>query len=118
MRSKKTKLFSVVLGSLFVFSFLAVSVAFAAVPTQVTSGLDDPSKIVTLISDIGKYFQAIVLAIGVLMIIYSGFLWMTTGGEEEKLGSARKILIYGLVGIAIAVFAYAAQTFLLALLPK
>jgi len=72
--------------------------------------------LIGIIQDIAGWFQAIVLIIAIIMIIYAGFIWMTAAGDEEKLGKARKTLIWGLVGIGIALFAYVAETFITSML--
>lgn len=114
---KKLKIFPV---ALFIpmFSFMALmaaSVAFAQ-PSEVAGGeeagpgtVDD---LLDLIGQIAVYFQTIVLIIAVIMLVAAGFTWMTAGGDEEKLTKARKMFIWGLVGIAIALFAFIAQSFI------
>ena len=39
--------------------------------------------------------------IAVIFIIYAGFLWMTSGGNEEKIARAKKTLINAIIGLAI-----------------
>lgn len=41
----------------------------------------------------------------VIMIIVSGFQFIFSGGESEKAASARKTLLYAVVGLVIIVFA-------------
>ena len=106
----------IVLSLLFMFA-LSASVALAATPpSQKGVDFNDPNKIVTLIQDIALYFQAIVLIIAVIMIMWSAFLWMTSAGDETKVGDARKTLIYALIGIAVVLVAYAAEAFIIKLL--
>lgn len=62
------------------------------------------------------WFQAFVLLIGVLMIIWAGLTWMMAGGDATKLGEARQRLTYGLIGIGIAILAYGAQAFVQSLI--
>ncbi|MEK7594231.1 MAG: pilin [Patescibacteria group bacterium] len=47
----------------------------------------------------------VVGAIAVIMIIVSGFRYITSGGDSGKLGTAKNTLIYALVGLAVAVLA-------------
>ncbi|MCF6276965.1 MAG: pilin [Candidatus Magasanikbacteria bacterium] len=47
----------------------------------------------------------------VILIIYSGFLWMTSAGNEEKVGKAKKILMSSIIGLFIILSAYAITTF-------
>lgn len=114
MKNKKLKLLSTILVSSFMFMFVIVPVVFAQV--AVTGGPSTIDELIDLIDRIGKWFQAIVLLIAIIMIIYAGLTWMTAGGDEEKLGKARKILIWGLVGLGIAIFAFVAQAFILSII--
>lgn len=43
--------------------------------------------------------------IAVIMIIVSGFRYVTSGGDPGKVGGAKSALIYALVGLAIAALA-------------
>lgn len=45
--------------------------------------------------------------IALVMILIGGFKWMTSGGNEEKVGEAKKLLGAGVVGIIIILAAYA-----------
>ncbi len=49
----------------------------------------------------------IVGIVAVVMIIVSGLKYITSGGEANKVGSAKTTLIYALIGLAIAVIAQA-----------
>ncbi len=67
------------------------------------NGLNDiPSFITTIIN--------IVLLVGIpivtLAIIYSGFLFVQASGNSEKLGTAKKALLYSVVGAALLLGAF------------
>ena len=49
--------------------------------------------------------------IAVAMIIYGGFTWMTSGGNETVIGKARKILFAALLGLLIVAGAWLIVTF-------
>ncbi len=58
---------------------------------------------------IGLLVKGILLITGIIFLIlmvYAGFTWMTAGGEEEKVISARKTIISSLIGVLIIVGAY------------
>ncbi|MFH1286271.1 MAG: pilin [Candidatus Magasanikbacteria bacterium] len=44
--------------------------------------------------------------ISVVIIVYAGFRWMTSGGNEEKIKAAQKTLIAAVIGLAIIMSAY------------
>jgi len=95
------------LSFMFMFSFASFALAETSVPGTITdSGIESMADVVELIEDIAGWFQVIVLAIAVFMIIWAGFTWMIAGGDDEKLTKARQTLIYALVGIAVVVVAY------------
>jgi hypothetical protein len=39
-------------------------------------------------------------------IVIGGFKWITSGGDKQKLESARMTIIYAIVGLVIAFFAF------------
>jgi len=41
------------------------------------------------------------------MIIYSGYIWMFSGGNEEKVAKARKMLVSSVVGAVIIMMSFA-----------
>lgn len=46
--------------------------------------------------------------LGVIVFIYGGFIYLTAQGETTALERAKKIIIYAVVGIAVAVLGYVA----------
>ncbi len=51
--------------------------------------------------------------IAVIIVIYGGFIWMTSGGQEEKVNKAKSILKNGLIGLVIVIFAWGITTWVL-----
>jgi len=51
------------------------------------------------------YVYGFFLVIVVLMIIISGYMFVTAGGSPEKVTTARNVLMYALIGLAVAVLA-------------
>ena len=49
----------------------------------------------------------------VIVLIYGGVLYMTSGGNEEKVKIAKKAITYGIVGIVIIALAFAITRFVL-----
>lgn len=62
-----------------------------------------------------EVFGTVVLVVAVAILLWAGFLFMTAGGSEDKVTTARKYLIYSLVGLAVAVIATQADNIVLAL---
>jgi hypothetical protein len=55
----------------------------------------------------------IIGALAVIMILYAGFKLVSSQGNPQEAASARKTMIYALVGLAIALSAEAIVTFVL-----
>ena len=51
--------------------------------------------------------------IAVILIIYSGILWMTAGGSEDQIKKAKKVIIQAIIGIIIITLTYAIIAFVL-----
>jgi len=67
----------------------------------------------TVIAQIIRAILGFLGVVAVVIIIWGGFLWMTSGGETEKVGKARKFIIMGIVGLAIVLSAYAIASFVI-----
>lgn len=79
---------------------------------QERSGLgnDDPRNIIANLINIALGFLGI---IAVCIIIYAGFLWMTSQGNPDKINDARKILIGGIIGLIIILSSFALAAFVM-----
>ncbi len=51
--------------------------------------------------------------VAVVIILIGGFTWMTAGGNEEKVGEAKKWIFSGVIGLAIILSAYALASFVI-----
>ncbi|MFH1522984.1 MAG: fibronectin type III domain-containing protein [Patescibacteria group bacterium] len=73
-------------------------------------GSSDPRTIAANIIRISLGFLGLI-AVG--MIMYSGWLWMTAGGNQEKIDKAKKILIGAIIGLVIILSSFAIVTFII-----
>jgi len=65
---------------------------------------------------IGKIINVALSLLGIIVlviIIYGGFLWMTAGGNDEKVGEAKKWIFGGIIGLVIILSAYAIASFVI-----
>lgn len=76
------------------------------------SAVDEDSLVVAL-AKIVNILLGFLAVIFVILIIYGGFLWMTAGGKEEQVATAKKILIRSLIGVIIILGSYAVVWFVL-----
>ncbi len=49
--------------------------------------------------------------VAVVIILYGGLIWMTAGGDQKKVDSAKHILTAGIIGLIIILSAYAIARF-------
>jgi hypothetical protein len=49
--------------------------------------------------------------LAIIIILWGGFRWLTSGGNEEKVGEAKKIITAGIIGLVIIFTAYAIAAF-------
>jgi hypothetical protein len=79
---------------------------------QSTTGLGDrdPRDIAASVIRVILGFLGIV---AVIIILLGGFKWMTAGGNEDKVGEAKKLITAGIIGLVIIVAAFAIATFVL-----
>jgi len=85
------------------------------------AGLPDPLKGADLPTIIGNIIKAVLGLVGVLalvMFIYGGILWMTSGGSEEQVKKAKDTLVSAIFGLAIIFFSYALSNFVITALTK
>lgn len=63
---------------------------------------------------IGRIIQLVLsflAVLAVIIIMYAGFKWMTSGGDEEKISSARRTLRDAVIGLIIILASWAIATF-------
>jgi hypothetical protein len=53
-----------------------------------------------------EFMFLIGIVLCVIMILYSGIQWITSGGEKQQLEKARGRLIYSIVGLVVIVTAF------------
>lgn len=89
------------IGAVLIMQLLPL-VAMAQMPTVYLT----KNRIANLISDFAYYAAGIIFSLGILVMLYAAFLYMTSAGDDERIGKAKKSFIYGLVGIGIAILAF------------
>jgi hypothetical protein len=107
---------------------VASGVASADIKTDLCNGADKAAGTATtctqtngtgstgveqIARDVTTIFSEIVGAISIIMIIYAGFRYITSGGDSGKVGNAKTTLIYALVGLVIVVLAQLIVRFVL-----
>lgn len=73
-------------------------------------GIDDPRQI---IGNVIKAILGIVGSLALLMFIYGGFTWITSGGNDEKVKKGKDAIVWAALGLAIIFFSYAMVNFVI-----
>lgn len=98
----------------FVLAQSADTLLFGGTENQIgnTIGLgeEDPRIIIANVIRVALGFLGII-ALG--LVIYSGWLWMTAGGNADNIEKAKKILVGALIGLLIILSSFLITTFIL-----
>jgi hypothetical protein len=63
------------------------------------------SQLANTVNSLINLFSIIVGAVSVVMIIYGGFKYMTSGGSDDGTKAAKNTILYALVGLVIVLLA-------------
>jgi hypothetical protein len=75
------------------------------------TGIPTGIKIEEKIGDIIAIILGFVGVIFLILMIFGGLMWMTAGGNEERLGKAKKLITSAVIGMIIVFSAYAITYF-------
>ncbi len=118
MKNKKNIIFIIIIVAIFV-----VLPSFVLAQTQLT----DPLKLIppnatqaqkdaaipTLIGRIISAVLGIVGSIALLMFIYGGFMWLTSGGITEKITKGKQVLVWAAIGLVVIFLSYTLVNFVI-----
>ncbi len=60
-----------------------------------------------IVESVFNWFFVVAGALCIAIIIWAGITYATAGGDEEKVEKAKKRLIYGIIGVAVIIAAFA-----------
>jgi len=119
-RFKKIAAFATTLG---IASAIAIpSVVFAAdelntndlgvnaIQSTIKLGSGDVRQTAARIINVALGFLGIV---AVVIVLLGGFKWMIAGGNDEKTAEAKKLIVSGIIGLAIILSAWAITSFVI-----
>jgi len=97
------------------FGVFAIScVSYAAPSVKLTDPLGGQANdIPVLVGSIIKYVSGILGVLALVMFIYGGLMWMTSGGASDKIKKGRDTLVWAVLGLALIFFSYALLDFIL-----
>lgn len=103
----------------------ALLVPGVAMAQDTNFGLDQLSNVeigrqglVDTIASIVNVVLGILGIVAFIIILYGGFLWMTSKGDEKVIAKAKRVIIDGAIGMAIILASWAIAAFVLNLLGR
>lgn len=85
-------------------SLLTLLIFVSPVLADAPGVVDTTNDVMTVINNIANWMFTIFMAVAVMMIVYAAFIYLTANGGE-KVQQAHKVLIYSVIGIAVAILA-------------
>jgi small-conductance mechanosensitive channel len=88
---------------------------FAAIIPPLWRSLDDCkntgtscnlNSLTILAGNIANIAITIIGTIALVYLIYAGIMYMTSGGNPEKVEKAKSMIFYGILGLALAILSY------------
>jgi len=87
---------------------LALEVGLEEVEETLELGERD---LVPTIASIINVAMGLLGIVAVVIILYGGFTWMTAGGNEDNVSKAQKIIVAGIIGLALILASWAIAKF-------
>ncbi len=110
------KLFFLIFILSLIFSFSAPVIAQSDilginyVNDEVELSNEDPRTLTVRLINVVLSFLGL---IALVVVLFGGFKWMTSGGNQENVASAKKILIAGLIGLVIILISWGISAFVI-----
>ena len=98
-------------GVFFVIASVAAAQVSIDFPTNFAGFSSQDLK--TTIENIVRIVLGFTGVVFLAIILYGGFTWMTSGGDEKKIARAKKIIVSSVVGLMITLSAYAIASFVI-----
>ena len=105
---RKTKFLLIFASLLCIVGFVLTPIALATGNVTIPDPLNlGPGGFVTLLGRIVTGVGTLIASLGTIMIIVAGILYLTSAGNPERMGTAKKALVYAIIGIVIGLAATA-----------
>jgi hypothetical protein len=107
MRKQIKKLFTPLAAG--ITSLAAPLSAFAQTETITPPALDEVAEnnILDIIRAIIQFILVVAFVLAFIMLLIGGIRWITAGGDEKAVGSARNMITAALIGLVIVLVAFA-----------
>jgi hypothetical protein len=107
---------AVIMGA---FAFVPASPAYADVAGEIQKGVNsaggnkENTTLGARLEDVVNILLYVLGAIAVIMIVIGGIRYATSNGESSQISSAKNTILYAVIGLIVAVMAYAIVNFVL-----
>lgn len=105
-----------------IVTFLGIVLASAALaqvgnPSDSTIassfGLSANTDVRLIVVNVIRYVLGFLGLLAVLVVLYGGYLWMTAGGNADRVAQGKRVLVNGAIGLVIILSAFLIVTFVL-----
>lgn len=93
---KRILILSIVLFTFFCSTDMAIA-AVITLPNPLSA-----NNITAVLNNILTFLSGIAASLAAVMFAWAGLLYLTSAGNEGQLGKAKKALLYGVIGLGIA----------------
>lgn len=116
---KKITLIATILTFVGAFAVVPATSVLAAPKDEITKGLNSAktggsADVPTIIQTIVNVLLFITGAVAVIMIVIGGLKYVTSNGDSSQLTSAKNTIMYSVIGLIVAIMAYAIVNFAVA----
>ncbi len=109
---KKNNFLNLLLLLIAIVYFLLPFSEAAAQATELTSPIA-AKTVPELIGSIIKAVLGVVGALTLAMFVYGGFLWLTSGGNPDRIKKGKDVLIWATIGLIVIFSSYALVDFVI-----
>jgi len=97
---------TIIISSIVAISILVAMPVLGATSTAIFDNpLGKTSDISALVSNIINFLIILAIPITAILVVYAGYLYITSAGNEEKVKIAQKALVWAIIGFAIVLIA-------------
>ena len=120
---KYTKIISIGIAAAFVLALAVPAVVGAATPpsnpsellnqTANASGQTQTRGLVEIIGNIIQWILGLVGVVLLIMFVYGGVLYATSAGNEDKVETGKKVMLYAIIGVVIIALSFALSRYVI-----
>jgi len=83
-----------------------------------SAGVNSSQTLPMIVGSVISVLLGVLGIVFVVLVVYAGFLYLTSNGEEKNVGKAKKLLTQAIIGLIIIVSAYAISSYVIGALSQ